>query len=64
MKDLMAKGKGVIADMVLFAVESGLRLDEENNLRWTDIDFKNKVITIGNKLFKTEIQQDKKDSIQ
>ena len=51
---LMAKGKGVIADMVLFAVESGLRLDEENNLRWTDIDFKNKVITIGNKLFKTK----------
>lgn len=51
---LKAKGKSVIADMVLFAVETGLRLDEENNLRWTDIDFKNKVITIGNKLFKTK----------
>lgn len=51
---LKAKGKTVIADMVLFAVETGLRLDEENNLRWTDIDFKNKVITIGNKLFKTK----------
>ncbi|MDD5609407.1 MAG: site-specific integrase [Ignavibacterium sp.] len=51
---LKAKGKEVIADMVLFAVESGMRLDEENNLRWSDIDFKNKVITIGNKLFKTK----------
>ncbi len=51
---LSAKGKDVIADMVLFAVETGLRLDEENNLRWSDVDFKNKVITIGNKLFKTK----------
>lgn len=51
---LTAKGKEVISDMVLFAVESGLRLDEENNLRWSDIDFNNKVITIGNKLFKTK----------
>ena len=53
-ESLTAKGKDIIADMVLFAVESGLRLDEENNLRWSDIDFKNKVITIGNKLFKTK----------
>lgn len=51
---LTAKGKDVIADMVLFAVETGLRLDEENNLRWSDVDFRNKVITIGNKLFKTK----------
>lgn len=51
---LTAKGKEVIADMVLFAVETGLRLDEENNLRWSDVDLKNKVITIGNKLFKTK----------
>jgi len=51
---LTAKGKEVISDMILFAVESGLRLAEENNLRWSDIDFKNKVITIGNKLFKTK----------
>ncbi|MBZ0183350.1 MAG: site-specific integrase [Melioribacteraceae bacterium] len=51
---LIAKGKDVIADMVLFAVETGMRLDEENNLRWSDIDFRNKVITIGNKLFKTK----------
>ena len=40
--------------MVLFAVETGLRLDEENSLRWRDIDFKNRVITIGNRLFKTK----------
>lgn len=51
---LSAKGKDVIADMVLLAVETGLRLDEENNLRWSDVDFRNKVITIGNKLFKTK----------
>lgn len=51
---LTAKGKEVITDMVLFAVETGLRLDEENNLRWSDVDFRNKVITIGNKLFKTK----------
>jgi integrase/recombinase XerD len=51
---LTAKGKEVIADMVLFAVETGLRLDEENNLRWSDVDFRNKVITIGNKLYKTK----------
>jgi len=51
---LVATGKEVIADMVLFASETGMRLDEENNLRWTDVDFKNRVITIGNKLFKTK----------
>jgi len=51
---LTAKGKDVISDMVLFAVETGLRLDEENNLRWSDIDFKNQIITIGNKLFNTK----------
>ncbi len=51
---LSAKGKDVIADMVLFAVETGLRLDEENNLRWSDVDFRNRVITIGNKLYKTK----------
>lgn len=51
---LTAIGKEVIADMVLFAVETGLRLDEENSLRWSDVDFKNKVMIIGNKLFKTK----------
>ena len=51
---LTAIGKDVIADMVLFAVETGLRLDEENSLRWGDVDFKNKIIVIGNKLFKTK----------
>ncbi len=51
---LIEKGKSVIADMVLFAVDTGLRLAEEANLRWCDIDFKNKVITIGNKYFSTK----------
>ncbi len=51
---LTAIGKEVIADMVLFAVETGLRLDEENNLRWSDVDFKNQFITIGNKHFNTK----------
>ena len=54
---LIAKGKDVISDMVLFAVETGLRLDEENNLRWSDVDFKNKIITIGNKLFNTKTKK-------
>ncbi len=54
---LTAIGKEVIADMVLFAVETGLRLDEENNLRWSDVDYKNRVITIGNKLFKTKTKK-------
>lgn len=54
---LIAKGKDVIADMVLFAVETGLRLDEENNLRWSDIDFKNQIITVGNRLFKTKTKK-------
>jgi integrase len=57
---LMHKGKEVIADMVLFAVESGLRLAEEANLRWTDVDFKNKVITIGSKLFQCKTKRIRK----
>jgi len=53
-KKLIEKRKPVIADMVLFAIDSGIRLGEEANLRWIDIDFKNRVMTIGNKLFKTK----------
>lgn len=51
---LITKGKEVIADMVLFAVETGMRLDEENSLRWRDIDFKNRVIIVGSRLYKTK----------
>lgn len=51
---LEARGKNVIADMVLFAVETGMRLDEENSLRWRDIDFNNRVIIIGSRLYKTK----------
>ena len=51
---LIENGKNVIADMVLFAVDSGIRLAEEANLRWLDVDFKNRVLTIGNKYFNTK----------
>lgn len=57
---LRSKDKDVIADMVLLAVESGLRIAEEANLRWSDIDFKNKIITVGNKLFKTKTKRIRK----
>ena len=40
--------------MVLFAVDTGLRLAEEANLRWLDVDFNNRVLTIGNKYFNTK----------
>ncbi|OQY70174.1 MAG: hypothetical protein B6D44_16310, partial [Ignavibacteriales bacterium UTCHB2] len=53
-KRLEERGKEVIADMVLFAVETGMRLDEENSLRWRDIDFKNRVIIVGSSLYKTK----------
>lgn len=53
-KKLEERGKEVIADMVLFAVETGMRLDEENSLRWRDIDFKNRVIIVGSRLYKTK----------
>ncbi len=51
---LIGKGKNVIADMVLFAEDTGLRLAEEANLRWLDVDFNNRVLTIGNKYFNTK----------
>ncbi len=53
-KRLEERGKEVIADMVLFSVETGMRLDEENSLRWRDIDFKNRVIIVGSRLYKTK----------
>ncbi len=52
--------KSIIGEMVRFAVESGLRLGEEVNLRWSDIDFKNGIITIGNKIFKTKSKKIRK----
>jgi integrase len=59
-RKLTEKGKQVIADMVLFAVDSGIRLGEEANLRWSDVDFKNRIVTIGNKLFKTKSKKIRK----
>jgi integrase len=57
---LIEKGKPVIADMVVLAVDSGIRLGEEANLGWTDIDFKNRIMTIGNKLFVTKSRRIRK----
>lgn len=57
---LRSKMQEVIADMVLFAVESGLRLAEEANLRWSDIDFRNKIVTVGNKQFQTKTKRVRK----
>lgn len=57
---LIEKGQIVLADMVLFAVETGLRLGEETNLRISDVDFENKIITIGNRLFKTKSKRVRK----
>jgi len=51
---LINKGKPVIADIVLFGRETALRPAEKIGLRWSDIDFRNRVITIGNRLFKTK----------
>ena len=51
---LNENNKSIIADMVEFAVQSGLRLAEETNLRWRDVDLKNGVMTIGSRLFKTK----------
>ena len=57
---LSGMNKPVISDMVLFAVETGLRLGEQINLRWSDVDLKNKIITIGNKFFKTKTKRIRK----
>jgi integrase len=57
---LKEKGKLVIADMVVFAVESGLRVGEETCLRWSDLDFNNRVMTIGSKSFKTKSRRIRK----
>ncbi|OQY72382.1 MAG: hypothetical protein B6D44_10170 [Ignavibacteriales bacterium UTCHB2] len=49
--------KPVIADMVVFAVNSGLRLAEEVLLRRCDVDLKKMVMTIGSKHFKTKTKR-------
>jgi len=59
-KKLIEKGKPVIAEMVLFAEDTGLRLGEETNLRWSDINIGNKVITIGSKYFRTKSKKIRK----
>ena len=54
---LATKNKPVIADVVLFGRETGLRPSEMTSLRWSDVDFRNKVITIGNKFFNTKTKK-------
>ena len=54
---LIEKGKEVIADLVQFGVATALRPGEATNLRWNDIDFNNKVITVGNKFFNTKTKK-------
>jgi len=51
---LIEYGKPVIADMVVFSSNSGLRGGESVNLRWSDIDFKGKKLNVGNKQHKTK----------
>lgn len=54
---LIEINKPIIAEMVEFAVQSGLRLAEEVFLRRSDIDLKKMVMTIGSKHFKTKTKK-------
>ncbi|MDO8548912.1 MAG: site-specific integrase, partial [Ignavibacteria bacterium] len=51
---LTQKGKAVISDMVEFSVNTGLRGGEIVNLRWTDINFKERKLNVGSKHHKTK----------
>lgn len=44
----------VVKDVVVFAFYTGMRLDEIVNLRWKNIDLKNRVITVGDESFTTK----------
>lgn len=54
---LNENNKLIIADMVVFAENSGLRLSEQVFLRRCDVDLVKKVITIGSKHFKTKTKK-------
>jgi integrase len=54
---LNENNKPIIADMVVLAVNSGLRLSEQVFLRRCDIDLKKNVMTIGSKHFKTKTKK-------
>lgn len=56
---LIEKGKDTIADLVIFGVSSGMRPGEMRLLKWSDIDFRNKVITVG-KSFSTKTKRIRK----
>ena len=56
---LMEKGEDTIADLVIFGSSSGMRPGEMRLLKWSDIDFRNKVITVG-KSFNTKTKRIRK----
>jgi site-specific recombinase XerD len=43
-----------VKDVVVFAFYTGMRLDEIVNLRWKNVDFGNRVITVGDDNFTTK----------
>ena len=51
---LIEKGKNVIADMVEFSLNSGMRGGEVVNLRWGDVERNNRLIKVGSKNYKTK----------
>jgi len=57
---LIEMQKPVISDMVEFATLSALRLSEETFLRWSDVDLRNRIMTIGNRLLKTKSKRYRK----
>jgi site-specific recombinase XerD len=44
----------VVKDFVVFAFYTGMRLNEIVNLRWKNVDLRNKVITVGDENFTTK----------
>lgn len=57
---LIEMNKPVLADMVEFAALSALRLSEQSFLRWSDIEFRNRLMTIGSRLFRTKSKRCRK----
>lgn len=44
----------IVRDVVVFAFYTGMRLDEIVNLRWKNVDLKNRIITVGDESFTTK----------
>lgn len=49
-----------LKEIVYFAFYTGCRKNEILNLRWTDIDFKNEMVTIGSEAFDTKTKTQRK----